>query len=78
MKSSSRAAALVGLALIVLGYLYSALPNYLSSLTDAPGWVMDRSFYQPVAIPIIAGFLILIASLLAVIVNFAKARFSKK
>jgi len=69
--------ALVGFALMVLGFLWSALPNYLASLTDPPGWIFDRPFYQPAVVPILIGILMLVASAVTVIIGFAKRRFSR-
>ena len=72
-----RIAALSGLALIILGYLFSALPNYLASLTDPPGWIIDRPFYQPAGFAMVAGFLVLLGSAVAMAVTFVKAKLSR-
>jgi len=69
--------ALSGLALIVLGYLFSVLPNYLASLTNPPGWIIDRPFYQPAGVAMVAGFLVLVGSVVAMAVNFLRAKLSR-
>jgi hypothetical protein len=64
-----RRIALIGFALAILGFLWSAAPNYLASLNDPPGWIFDRPFYQPAVVPILIGFLMLVGSAIIVIVG---------
>jgi hypothetical protein len=66
-----------GFALVIVGFLWSALPNYLASLNDPPGWIFDRPFYQPAVVPILVGILLLVGSGVIVVVGLAKRRFSK-
>ncbi|MBZ5673459.1 MAG: hypothetical protein LAP61_04370 [Acidobacteriia bacterium] len=72
-----RRIALVGFAIAILGFLWSAAPNYLASLNDPPGWIFDRPLYQPAVVPILIGVSLLVGSAVVVIVGFAKRKFSK-
>jgi hypothetical protein len=45
------------------------------SLTDPPGWIFDRPFYQPAIVPVLIGILMLIGSAVLAVVGLAKRRF---
>ena len=68
-KFGPRSVALLGLALVVGGYLWSAIKNYLASRNDPPGWIVDRSVSVPGMFVILTGILLLIASVMIVLVR---------
>jgi hypothetical protein len=72
-----RRTAPVGFALAILGFLWSAVPNYLAILNNPPGWIFERPFYQPAVVPILIGVLMLVGSAVIVIIGSAKRKLSK-
>jgi len=72
-----RAVGLLGLALVVAGYLWSAIKNYLASRNDPPGWIVDRSISVPGMFVILAGILLLIASVMVALAVRIMRHFSK-
>jgi hypothetical protein len=55
---------LIGVAGYAIGLIWMMLHNYLESRNDPPGWIVDRSLYQPPAWLAVAGFLLFAGSVL--------------